>query len=53
MSKKKSKQQRIESIAKAMGGKVGEPIDGVLSGPIGAARLAAKPWQAYRQTEQP
>lgn len=42
MSKQEqSKRDRINAIASAMGGTVGEPIDGVLHGPAGAARLAA------------
>jgi hypothetical protein len=39
--RKKSKKDRIAAIAKATGGKVGEPIDGVVNGPVGATRLAA------------
>ncbi len=38
---KNTKKQRIASIAKGMGGRVGEPIEGIVHGPVGAARLAA------------
>jgi len=41
MSKTKSKKERIASIAKATGGKLGVPIEGLVHGPVGAARLAA------------
>ncbi len=41
MSKTKSSKERIEAIAKKIGGKVKAPIEGVVHGPVGAARLAA------------
>ena len=41
MSDAKSKKERIADIARASGGKLGDPIEGVVYGPIGAARLAA------------
>ncbi len=37
----KNKKDRNGAIARRTGGKVGEPIEGVVNGPVGATRLAA------------